>query len=88
MDHSTRPSRWFLFETQNSELATEMSPASRAPCITGMVSQGSQSLTLGLAKTAAAQLDEFVRSPRLFWAKPLRGIVAAQLCRLAEASRE
>ncbi len=49
-----------------------MSPASRAPLIkTGMVSQGSQSLALGLAKTAASQLDEFVRSRALaFWAKP------------------
>jgi|GEM_PF-4405484 len=39
-----------------------MSPASQAPLIkTGMVSQGSQNLALGLAKTAASQLDEFVR---------------------------
>jgi hypothetical protein len=35
-----------------------MSPASRAPLIyNGMVSQGSQSLALGLAKTAATQLE-------------------------------
>ena len=41
-----------------------MSPASQAPLIkTGMVSQGSQNLALGLAKTAASQLDEFVRGP-------------------------
>ena len=40
-----------------------MSPASQAPPIkTGMVSQGSQNLALGLATTAASQLDEFVRS--------------------------
>jgi hypothetical protein len=39
-----------------------MSPASRAPLIkTGMVSQGSQRLALGLTKTAASQLDEFVK---------------------------
>jgi|GEM_PF-3341395 len=45
-----------------------MSPASRAPLIkTGMVSQGSQKLALGLAKTAASQLAEFVLSrPSLF----------------------
>ena len=37
-----------------------------------MVSQGSESLALGLAKTAATQLDEFVRSRTLaFWAKPV-----------------
>ncbi len=48
-----------------------MSPASQAPLIkTGMVSQGSQNLALGLAKTAASQLDEFVRSqPWLFGKK-------------------
>ena len=41
-----------------------MSPASQAPLIkTGMVSQGSQNLALGLAKTAASQLDEFVCGP-------------------------
>ena len=40
-----------------------MSPASQAPLIyTGLVSQGSQGVALGLAKTAASQLDEFVRS--------------------------
>ena len=40
-----------------------MSPASQAPLIkTGMVSQGSQNLALGLATTAASQLDDFVRS--------------------------
>ncbi|MEK6337740.1 MAG: hypothetical protein AABM67_22705, partial [Acidobacteriota bacterium] len=49
----------------NSKLVTETSPTSRAPLIrTGMVSQDSQSLALGLAKTAASQLDEFVRSRR------------------------
>jgi hypothetical protein len=31
--------------------------------MTGLVSQGSQNLALGLAKTAASQLDEFVRGP-------------------------
>jgi len=47
-----------------------MSPASRAPLIYNeLVSQGSQNLTLGLARTAATQLDEFVRSPG-FWANP------------------
>jgi len=36
-----------------------MSPASQAPLIkTVLVSQGSQGLALGLAKTAASQLDE------------------------------
>ena len=41
-----------------------MSPASQAPLIkTGMRSQGSQNLALGLAKTAASQLDEFVGGP-------------------------
>ncbi len=40
-----------------------MSPASQAPTIeTGMVSQGSQNLALGLAKTAASQLDELVHA--------------------------
>jgi hypothetical protein len=44
-----------------------MSPASRTPLIKrGLVSQGSQSLALGLAKTAASQLEEFVRSPIKF----------------------
>jgi hypothetical protein len=39
-----------------------MSPALQARLIkTDMVSQGSQNLALGLAKTAASQLDEFVR---------------------------
>ena len=49
-----------------------MSPASRAPLIkTGLVSQDSQSLALGLAKTAASQLDESACSqPWRFWAKP------------------
>jgi hypothetical protein len=43
-----------------------MSPASRAPLFkTGMVSQGSQSLALGLTKTAASQLDEFARSQQV-----------------------
>ena len=47
-----------------------MSPASQAPLIkTGMGSQGSQNLALGLAKTAASQLDEFIRG-LAFWAKP------------------
>jgi hypothetical protein len=37
-----------------------MAPASQAPLIkTRMGSQGSQNLALGLAKTAASQLDEF-----------------------------
>jgi len=34
-----------------------------------MVSQGSQSLALGLAKTAASQLDEFVRAHPFFLGK-------------------
>jgi hypothetical protein len=39
--------------------------------MTGLVSQGSQSLALGLAKAAASQFNEFVRSRALaFWAKP------------------
>jgi hypothetical protein len=35
--------------------------------MTGLVSQGSQNLALGLANTAASQLDEaFARAPSLF----------------------
>jgi hypothetical protein len=52
---------------RNSELRTEMSPASRAPLINyAHDSQGSKSLALGLATSAATQLDEFVLTP-IFW---------------------
>ena len=49
-----------------------MSPASQAPLIyNGRFPKARKSLALGLAKTAASQLDEFVRSRALdFWAKP------------------
>jgi len=48
--------------------------------MTGLVSQGSQGLALGLAKTATSQLDEFVRSRALaFWAKPRRVVDSTAL---------
>jgi hypothetical protein len=41
---------------------TEMSPAAGPLTETNMVFQGSRKLALGLAKTAASQLDDFARS--------------------------
>jgi len=42
-----------------------------------MVPQGSQSLALGLAKTAASQLDEFVRAHPFFLGKAMAFALAA-----------
>ena len=74
-------------KTQDFELETEMSPASQAPPIkTGMVSQGSQNLALGLAKTAASQLDEFVRGPG-FLGKALQYLRLSLLVRTEHGDR-
>jgi hypothetical protein len=62
-DQSFKGAALILTRTQYFELETEMSPTSQAPLSKRHVSQGSQNLALGLAKTAASQLDEFVRGP-------------------------
>jgi hypothetical protein len=54
-------------ETRNSKLSVARFAGSAD--LKGTVSQGSQSLALGLSTTAASQLDEFVRSRALAFGK-------------------
>jgi len=61
-----------LTRNSNAESETEMSPASQAPLIyNGPGFPGLAELAMGLAETAASQLNEFVRwRVFAFWAKP------------------